>query len=244
MVSVQLALLDIPCLVLWGLADSVVSPSCCEELLAILRNKACISFPGARHLLLTERRTECIAATLTFLDFPSHCFLPEWRFLLPFDEHGVYVPPSLRAPPGKTSDEYLRILNYAPNVVVKLPCPEARSAVLLPPPSQQPLRRGSPTPGLSVSASTKPPKPLDESAPRQEAPSSPSSRDARSPKTAPGDADADADAATPRHSAGEQQVVFTVSQQPTTGEQQREPRAARPLQATPQEEENASKRRA
>jgi len=78
-------------------------------------------FPDATHLLLTDQPQVSIALILTFLDFPRDANMSKWKYILPFNERGKYVPNHERAPEGKNMNQFLTEIKYQPRVSIRLP---------------------------------------------------------------------------------------------------------------------------
>eukprot|EP00921_Rhytidocystis_pertsovi_P007624 GHVQ01012653.1.p1 GENE.GHVQ01012653.1~~GHVQ01012653.1.p1 ORF type:complete len:976 (-),score=144.85 GHVQ01012653.1:399-3326(-) len=110
-----------PMLLLWGRQDVVCPPSTAKEVLTCFPNGHLIVFRDATHLLLADQPQAVIATLMTFLEFPSDCKLSEWKYILPFNSKGQYVPRYLRAPPNTTLRNYLKEISYRPRYHVRLP---------------------------------------------------------------------------------------------------------------------------
>ncbi|PFH37870.1 hypothetical protein BESB_002110 [Besnoitia besnoiti] len=109
-----------PVLFLWGQEDTVAPISCSHALRALIPNSHLIAFPGCPHLVLADRAQASIACIMAFLDFPATCDMRTWRYALPFDAEGTYLPPAERAPPGTSACAYLRDLHYTPRYTIRL----------------------------------------------------------------------------------------------------------------------------
>eukprot|EP00922_Rhytidocystis_sp_ex-Travisia-forbesii_P043228 GHVS01064543.1.p1 GENE.GHVS01064543.1~~GHVS01064543.1.p1 ORF type:complete len:1267 (+),score=237.42 GHVS01064543.1:178-3978(+) len=117
-----------PLLLLWGRQDAVCPPSTAKEVLECFPNGHLIVFRDATHLLLADQPQAAIATIMTFLEFPPDCQLDEWKYILPFNSKGLYVPRYLRAPPNTTLPAYLKQINYKPRYHVRLPQNEAETS--------------------------------------------------------------------------------------------------------------------
>lgn len=117
-----------PMLVLWGRQDVVCPPSVAKEMLDCFPNGHLIVFQDATHLLLADQPQAAIATIMTFLELPPDCQLSEWKYVLPFNSKGQYVPRGFRSPPSMTQQAYLQQLGYRPRYHVRLPQREGARA--------------------------------------------------------------------------------------------------------------------